>query len=315
MSDELVSTPNLVGSIDSGEPADEGSWAVDEAEEGDEPEAKEPAKPAPEAKPEPKKPNFKKVKINDREEMVDEDELVRSYSKTKAGEDKFREAAELKKQADQFLEAFKADPLKVLSDAKIPFNRKELAEKWLLAELERDMADPRDLALQERDAELKGYKDKEAAIEQDRKDAEHEVKREAKRSEISQMFTKALEATPLSKDPQVAASAMRDMALYLRTAKDRGLDVSPDELAAHVNDKYYKGMRALAGQLDGNDLIEFLGKDVLAKIRKSDLSALKSREPAPQTHKNEEWVQERSKVAKRMDPYEAREMVKRKLGM
>jgi hypothetical protein len=73
-------------------------------------------------------------------------------------------------------------------------------------------------------------------------------------------------------------------------------------------------MHALANQLDGNDLINFLGKDVLAKIRKADLAAIKTREaPAPQQHKQEEKVSNPRSKAENIDPYAAREMVRQKL--
>lgn len=324
MSDESsgLSTPDLVGSSGSSNDSDIGwddepSEGQDEASEPSEkdeaPKAKAAPAKAPEPKPEPKKPTLKKVKINDREELVDEDELIRTYSKAKAGEDKFREAAEIRKQTEQFMEALKADPLSVLGDSRLPINRKELAEKWLLAELEQEMMDPRDRALQEKEAQLKQYQSKEQEAKQAAENERTNQQREIKRQEISQLFSKAMEASALSKDPETAAMAMRDMAFMMRAAKERGIEVSADELAKHAETKYQKAMYALANTLEGEDLISFLGDDVIKKIRKADLARLRSKDQPTKQHTQENWESKSSKPKERMDPYEARERARKML--
>jgi len=319
MSDESpsISTPDLAGSTGHETAPEASDWDDEPSEPKEAPKAKAEPKEAPTPKPatpEAKKPNYRTVKINDKEELVDDDELIRTYSKSKAGEDKFREAAELKKQMDAFHEALRNDPISLLNDKRLPIQRKELAEKWLLEALEEEMQDPRDRELKTKEQELKAYKDKEAALKKAEDDKIHEGKRELKRQEISKLFSSALDKTPLSKDPATAQGAIRDMAMYMRIAKEQGIEVGADELAAHVNDRHYKSMHALANQLDGNDLINFLGKDVLAKIRKADLAAIKTREaPAPQQHKQEEKVSNPRSKAENIDPYAAREMVRQKL--
>lgn len=321
---ENLSTPNLVGDAPASDSSD--SWddtpsepsnePSEPAEEKTEPKAKAPAKPAPEAKPEPPKPSLKKVKVDGKEELVDEDELLRTYAKAKGAEAKFREAAEMKKQVDQFVEAFKRDPLSLLMNEGLPIDRKSLGEKLLLAELEREMLTPEQRKLQEYEAKLKDVETKEQQAKREAEERETEQKRELKRQEISQMFSKAMEFSSLSKDPETAAVAMRDMAMMLRAAKERGIEVSPEELARHAESKFYKGMRSLAETLEPADLIQVLGPDITKKIRKYDLAQLKSNDQQYKTHKDDSWETKESRQPAskgKMDPYAARQKAREML--
>jgi hypothetical protein len=329
MSEETISAPDIAGSSSTPAVADSDRWddvpvntpaeGQNEVSEADNPsqvaKPKTEPKPAPEAKPEPPKPSLKKVKVDGKEELVDEDELLRTYAKAKGAEAKFREAAEMKKQVEQFMEAFKKDPLSLLMQEGLPVDRKSLGEKLLLAELEREMLTPEQRKLQEYEAKLKDFESKEQQIKREAEERETEQKREMKRQEISQMFTKAMEITPLSKAPETAQFAMEDMAKLMRIAKERGIEVGPEELAKHAESKYYKGMRALADHLDAKSLIEVLGPEITKKLRKHDLEQLKANTHQVNTHKNDSWASPEASQGKstRVDPYEARERARKLL--
>lgn len=326
MSEETISAPDIAGGSESAPasnnsdswddlPVEASNEAAEPAEEKAEPKAKAEPKPAPEAKPEPPKPSLKKVKVDGKEELVDEDELLRTYAKAKGAEAKFREASEMKKQVEQFMEAFKKDPLSLLMNEGLPIDRKSLGEKLLLAELEREMLTPEQRRLQELEGKLKDVESKEEAAKREAQERETEQKRELKRNEISQMFSKAMELSQLSKDPETAAIAMRDMAMMLRISKERKFEVGPEELARHAEAKYYKGMRSLAENLEAKDLLDVLGPDIIKKLRKHDLAQLKSNTPQHKTHKDDSWESAEANKGKstRMDSYEARERARKLL--
>lgn len=331
MSDEsTLSAPDLVGSSDSWDDSPAPAKANDSWD--DEPEAQEaPAKPAnkaqaPKAKADPEKPSEPKPeapKAKAPEPIVEIDgrkltpaEIKRELEKARGAEQRFREAAERSKQVEQFLEAFKKDPLSVLQQDGLPINRKELGEKLLLAELEREMMDPRDLKLKEYEAKLQEVETEKQKAAREAEEHQMNQKRELKRQEISQMFVKAMESSPLSKDPETAALAMRDMAMMLRAAKERGIEVSPEDLAQHAESRYNKGMYALAQRLEGEDLIGFLGEEVVKKIRKADLARLKANNQQTQTHKNDSWEVDSGKKAaapSRLSPIDARQRAREAL--
>jgi hypothetical protein len=307
---EGLSTPDLVGASDASDKwEDEPSESQNEASEATPEPDKTKAAKGNEAKPEPPKPALKKVKVGGREELVDEDELVRTYSKYKAGEDKFREAAALEKKLRAFTEAFEKDPLSVLTSGKLPIDRKSLGEKLLLEALEEEMLDPRERELRTAQAKLQEFETREQAAKREAEEREVEQRKEIKRQEITKLFTQALESTPLSRDPETAALAMRDMAMMLRAAKERGIEVSSEDLAKHVHSKYHKSMYSLANSLEGEDLIGFLGEDVVKKIRKADLARLKSNTQQMQTHKDDSWEVPASnrQQNKKMDAFTAKE--------
>lgn len=313
MSDEL-STPNLVAEPSStawdDSPAEEQNEASEPSEQSAEPKAKAAPKAAPEAKPAAPKPQVFDV---DGEKLTLA-EIKQLREKAKGADQKFREAAEAKKQVEQFMERFQQDPLSILKDKRLPINQRELAEKMLLASLEEEMLTPEQRKLKEYEAKVKDYETKEQAAAREREEHVTEQRREIKRQEISQMFAKAMESTPLSKDPETAAMAMRDMAMMLRAAKERGIEVSAEDLAQHAQAKYQKAMYSLANQLEGEDLIGFLGEDVIKKIRKADLARLKANSQQTQSHKNEDWEAPKSNAPRnRMDPYAAREQARKLL--
>lgn len=270
---------------------------------------------APKAEPEPKPaPKMRKVKVGDTEEMVDEDEVFRDVQKYKAADKKFREAAEMQKQVEQFMTRLQEDPEAILNDSRVPLKRRELAEKWLLQELENEMADPRDLKVKEYEQKLAEYQERERQEKEHFEAQEMEQKKELKRREISESFTKALESTPLSKTPEVAAEALRDMALYLRAARANGENPDPSELADHVNAKYYKAAHSLLSSLDADAALEFLGPELVKKLNKATLAKHRASQEMPtQQFKNDE-VEGRPKAKpKHIDPYTARQLAREKL--
>lgn len=320
MSEEL-STPNLVGS--EAPAASNDSWDEDissEASNDDsepsevksEPKAKASPAKAPEAKPAaPKKPD-PIFEIDGRK--LTPAEIKRELEKAKGADAKFREAAEYRKQLDQFMEAFQKDPLSILKDKRLPINRKELGEKLLLETLEEEMLSPAEREARELKAKLSEYETKEQAAKRQAEEARNEQQKEIKRQEISQLFAKAMDSTPLSKDPETAAMAMRDMAMMMRAAKERGIEVSAEDLAKHAETKYQKAMYSLANTLEGEDLISFLGEDVIKKIRKADLARLKANSPQTQSYKQDSWDAPQSKGSKKpMDAYAAREQARKLL--
>lgn len=304
-------------------PAAESSEPVDQPvksndswdDEPEQPKRQSAPPPKAEDKPEPKAPKMRKIKVGDTEEMVDEDEVFKDVQKYKAADKRFREAAEMQKQVEQFMQKLQDDPEAILNDSRVPLKRRELAEKWLLEDLEREMADPRDLKVQEYEQKLKSYEEREQQEKQAAEEHQHEQKKELKRRELSEAFTKALEATPLSKSPEVSAEALRDMALYLRAARAQGENPDPAELADHVNRKYYKAMHGVASNLDGGELLEFLGADIVKKINKAYLAKHKGQETNLQQFKNEEAVERPKQRSKHIDGFTARQLGREKLGL
>ena len=262
------------------------------------------------------KPAPKMRKIGD--DFVDEATIERDYKKWKAADAKFREAAKIKSDSETFMQRLQEDPESVLNEKGLSVNKRALAEKWLLEQLEAEMnpADPRDAKLSETERRLKEYEERDAKAAKDREMQQYEAAKEQRKQAISQTLSEAMKATQLSAHPESAAAVLREMALYMRAAKERGEEVSPQELVEHVHNNRFHQMYTLAHQYEGEQLIEFLGEEIVNRIRKHDLARLKSSRNPQATHKSDSWVdsskqQERPKT---MDSFQAREHMNRLLG-
>ena len=255
------------------------SWddpVVDSQEADSTPEVKD-SKPEPkEEGPAKKAKRWLEAKVNGKVEKVDEETLLRDYQKYKASEQKFQEAAKIKQSMEQFMKALKEDPEAVLSNSKLPIDRKKLAEKWLYEQIQQELdpPDPRDQKVKEYEEELKKYKQKEEEEVKTKEEQEYEQAVSKRKNELGNLFSEAMKASALSKHPETSAATLREMALYYRACKEAGETPDAQELAAHVEKKYYKGLYELANTLEGDDLVQFLGPQIIKKLRAYDLGQL-----------------------------------------
>jgi len=264
-----------------------------------------------------KAPSYRKIKVGNEEVALSDEDIARDYGKWKAADQKFREASEGRKSVEAFMKALEEDPESVLSDKRLPINKKKLAEKWLLEQIEAELnpEDPKDAKLSEAERKLKEYQDKEKEAQEAKTKAEHDEVREKRKQAISDTLHAAMQATQLSKHPESAAATLREMALYMRAAKERGDDVTPEELVQHVHNNRFHQMYTLAHEFQGEDLIEFLGEEIVTRIRQADLARLKAKRDPQATHKNEGWVDsKKTNTPKKMDSWEAKEHARKMLG-
>jgi hypothetical protein len=308
MSDEMSSME--VGG-DTSELDDSSETELQETEDGAEGATKKPKAPA---VPKPKAPQVRKYKIGEEEVSLSDEDIKRDYSKWKASDKAFREAAQARKATEDFMKALQEDPEKILNDKRIPLYKRKLAEKWLLELIDSELnpADPRDAKLSETEKKLKEYEDRDKKAEEDKKSKEYEEAKEKRKTAISQTLLKAMEATHLSADPNTSACVLRELALYMRACKERGEEVTPEELVEHIHNKRFTQFYTLAHQFEGDELIEFLGEEIVNRIRKSDIERIrKSRGGGSQNQSYRDESRAASQPSgtprKTMDPWQARE--------
>lgn len=258
-----------------------------------------------ESKPKPKPPKMRKVKVDGKEEFVNEDEVWKNYQKYTAGEKRLQEAAKLRQETEEKLSKLKEDPYSVLSE--LGLNPSELSENWLRKQLEEDFdSDPRDKEMRELQKRLAEYEGKEKQAKETEELTAREKFVESRKEALSKTLAEAMESTVLSKNPETQAALLREMAMYMRTAKEQGEDVDAAELAQFIETNRFKQYHSLANQFDGDQLIEFLGKDVLNKIRKADLERLRGKRSAPAQSWKTEMPQGDAKKSKFVNPNDVR---------
>lgn len=247
--------------------------------------------------------------VNGKKVKVKETDLLRDYSKFSSANEKFQSAAELRKQNEAFEKRMVEDPESFLNDARIPkAKRREIAEKILMAELEEEMR-PQLSQEQKELEELRKFKQsKEQEDEEVRtkaEQAEFDKIVQSRREVIAKTFQDALALSPLSKDQATSAEVVREMASYMRLCREAGHEVTPQELAKHVEDRFMNSYRGLTENMSGEDLVSFLGQSIIKKLREYDLGQLEARRGNGQPEQAQNWEsKERSGKREYTDPNE-----------
>lgn len=254
MSDEVMDSVESSEEVDTSEEINEGQEEIQEEA------------------PAPKK---YKVKVDGNDEEVDEETLLKAYSKSKAADTKFQEASMMRKQAEQFVHLLKTDPIKVLTNPKMGIEFRKLAEEYLVAQLEDESLDPKEKEFREYKRQVE-----EMNAEKKRQNEEVESKRandlrDHYQQDYSQKITAALESSGLPKTEKTVKS----MAFYMSEGLKRGFELSPTDVAGLVRQDYIEAQKELYASLDGDDLEAMVGKEVAEKLRKNQLKKLKGNQP------------------------------------
>jgi hypothetical protein len=245
-----------------------------------------------------------KVKVDGQELEVDEQELLRGYTHQKAANKKLQEGLAARKQAEQFVAMMK-DPEKFYETAKkLGHDPRLLAEKYLAAQLEDELLDPRDKELKEAKRKLKHIED----MERQQKEAVEKQRNEALKAkyakDYSDQFVSALEETGLPPTKPMVA----EMAKYISRSAQLGFKMTAAEAAQLVKEDIQIAHQRLIGDADGETLIRLLGDQVANKVRKFDVAKLKSPESQLKTPQEQSERTERPKNSgKRMSAKEWRE--------
>jgi hypothetical protein len=250
-----------------------------------------------------------KVKVDGKEEEVDENELVRGYSHQKAANKKLQEGIAAKRQAEEFIALMK-DPSKFYEAAnKLGHDPRKLAEEYLAKQLEDELLDPRDKELKIAREKLKKIDEMEA--EQKRQvEAQRMEQLEAKYTkDYNDSFVAALAESKLpATKPMVA-----EMAKYISRSAKIGFEMTPSEAAQLVKEDIQKAQLALFQDADGDTLLRLLGDQTAAKILQARGAKVKTPEDQLRTPSNQGEPRERVRdTSKRMTPKEWKEFNRKK---
>lgn len=257
-----------------------------------------------------------RVKINDQEIEVDYDELLRGYQKGRSADQRYQEAAKLRKEAQDVQEAFSAGDFKVLSERlKIPQPRlREMSENYLIELLKFDqLSEPEKRALiaeRERD-EIKGEREAE--------------KRQRLSEESSRIADQAAEFIDTALGDAIKASGQKvtpitvaRIASFLQASlsqEDTDIDEASVRSAAdRAVKKAYSTLdeeiRTRFSDMSVGDAKAILPRRLLDELRKSSVDEVLSQDPTwsrknaekadlkPKTQKKlstDEWFAERAK--------------------
>jgi len=214
-----------------------------------------------------------KVKYDGQEVEVDEDELVKGYAHNKAAEKRMREAAELRKQAEEFIDIVKKDPRKLLTHPSVGVDVKQFAEQILAEYMEEQMLSPEEKEVREMKRKLAEYENERKAQEEARQQAQLQEAQQQYMAEYEKQFTEVLSTSGLPKTEYTVAR----LAYYMSQAIEHGYNnVQAKDVVTLVKEDYMRDIQSLFGAANEDVLLQMLGDQNTEKAVKAHMNKIKS---------------------------------------
>jgi len=266
-----------------------------------------------------------KVNKEVRKMELDDDEVKVLAQKGLAGDEKLREAAAIRKEAEKmkqeaeaqraelnaFYKAVRENPRAALK--KHPelkdLNWLEFSEEELLEHITESQKDPKDKELEE----LRRYKleqeearnKTEAQKKQEEEAKQNEIKERMILNTVSKKFTEVLqgEGSHLPNDPRTVAR----MAYYAMGAIQHGKPLDPAVMAKAVEDDYKKDFEHFAKNATADQIIGIIGEEAFKKMKMADIEKIKKLGTTPAQKIQQTTSQPRQAKSKYKNIEEARE--------
>lgn len=203
--------------------------------------------------------------------------MTRNLQLSKMGQKRAQEKANLETEVIKFINELKTNPKRALSNPNIGVDIKALAKEIIEEEIANMAKTPDQLAKEQLENELKQMK------EQRERDKQTSYQQELARMEQQEfqrydmLVSKALDDQKLPRNPYI----VKKMADYMLSALQDGIDAAPEQVAKVVKDEMMGELRSLMDVLPEEVLEEYIGKDILNKIRKRRVATAKTAPPTP----------------------------------
>jgi hypothetical protein len=218
-----------------------------------------------------------KLKINGQDVDLPEDEVKRRAQLYSGAEEKFRAAAEQRKQVQTFVEALKKNPMAVLTHPELGLNFRELAEQYLVEQIQQEQMDPKERELEQ----LRKWKQEQ---EETKRAAEMEEMTKKERAAFEQQVQQARETY----DRQIGevlnqsglprnARTIKRVAELMHGALSKGYELPLEMAVDMVKESYTQDIKELVGNLGEEHFESILGDEFVGKLRKRDLARLKAK--------------------------------------
>jgi hypothetical protein len=263
--------------------SDESSAPVSEevtetVEEGAELEAEAEGEPELEAKAEPASTRRKYTpKVNGRQLEVEldpnnEEEVLKYIQKAMAADEKFQEAASLRKNVEMLVSQLKSNPRDILSHPELGIDLKKFAQDILNEEIEEMKKTPEQKELEKLRKELEGKTKREQQLEEEKRQAEMSRLQEQAFKQFDDELTDALSSTNLPKSPYV----VKRIADTLIEAVNMGYEDATVKDIMPIVEKQIQGELQKMFEVMPEEVMEqLIGQQNLSRLRKSRISKMK----------------------------------------
>lgn len=221
-------------------------------------------------------PSYKKLKVKGKEIEVDDNKYHEYATKGAAATETWQEAAKMRREAEEFYKKLKENPFDVLKDPNIGANIHEIAEKLLWEKLQYEQLSPQEREYMEKDKKLRAFEEAEQKRAQEAAEREELEQRSRIVQELDTKVSKALAASGLPRN----TNTLRRVADFMKIDFQNGVERDVGEYMDLVKEDYTMEIPELLKEMDGKSIMRFLGKDIVQKIRQTDLESVKTTTPA-----------------------------------
>lgn len=259
------------------------------------------------------------VKVNNETKKLDltDDELKVYLQKGMAADQKFSEAAKMRKEAetaraelDAFYKEYNENPRAAIKKHPVlgKVNLLELSEAELLEHLQEQTKDPKERELETVKARLAEYEERERKAKEEEEKAKETTETTKRIEAAKNMFAKQItdvlkvEGSKLPADPRTVGR----IAQYMKGAMQSGIEATPAEIAAHVYDDYKSDFASFSKDASPEQLIELIGQETFQKMRKWDIERIQNGKAMPSQKQTQQAPAQPKKAKNKYETIEQR---------
>lgn len=218
-----------------------------------------------------------KLQVNGSEKVVKfdphNDEEVRTHlQKVEASESKFKEAAEIRKAAMQFIQDLKTNPKRVLSDPNIGVDLKKFAEDIMQEQITEMEKSPEQREREKLQRELEALRKEREDEHKANSQKEFQRLQENYERQLTEGISAALDIGGLPKTERT----VRAMADYMMIAAQHKIDLSPQDIVPLLKNSTVSEFKDIVNSLGDDQLEDFLGKEIIGRLRKKNVARAKA---------------------------------------
>lgn len=216
-------------------------------------------------------------KVNGRQREVEldlsnDEEVLKYLSKAMAADEKFEEAASLRKNVEQLVNELKNNPRGVLSHPDLGLDLKKFAEDILNEEIEEMSKSPEQKKLEELEKKLKEEMTQREKMEAAKREADMARLEEQAFKQFDDDITSALSSSSLPKSPYV----VKRIADVMIEAVNKGYtDVSVKDIMPIVEQQITGEIQKMFETMPEEVMEGLIGKQNLTRLRKKRLANMK----------------------------------------
>lgn len=211
-------------------------------------------------------------------EIEEDPEVVEYLTKNlqlgKAAQRAMQEKASYEQQVKQFFQGMKSNTREYLMQMGI--DPKEFAAAVIEEEIKKAQLTPEQLKEMELQEELRAEREARQKEREEYEQRELSRLQQVEYERIDNQMTEALESSDLPKTPYV----VRKMAEYMLIGSRNGIDLTAKDVLPLVREELMGDLKGIINSLGEDAAEEFIGKEVMTRLRKKNVAKAKNMTPA-----------------------------------